>query len=63
MALAAILLLPFLNTPFTIDDPIYLSEARQVLEHPLQPQAFDIVWSNDLKQHASRILPGGCINL
>jgi hypothetical protein len=27
MALAAAILLPFLNTPFTIDDPLYLQEA------------------------------------
>jgi hypothetical protein len=59
MLIAAILLLPFLNTPFTIDDPIYLNEARHVLADPLHPQAFDIVWSADFRLRASQILPGG----
>jgi hypothetical protein len=61
MALAAMLLLPFLNTPFTIDDPLYLNEARQVLTDPLHPQAFNVVWSTDLNLRASQILPGGIL--
>ncbi len=61
MALAALLLLPFLNTPFTIDDPIYLREAGQILADPLHPQAFNIVWSTDLSLRASQILPGGIL--
>jgi hypothetical protein len=61
MAVAALLLLPFLNTPFTIDDPIYLHEAGQVLTDPLHPQAFNIVWSTDLSLRASQILPGGIL--
>ena len=61
MALAALLLLPFLNTPFTIDDPLYLREAGQVLTDPLHPQAFNIVWSTDLSLRASQILPGGIL--
>lgn len=59
MALAAALLLPFLNTPFTIDDPIYLREAQHLLSDPLRPQAFNMVWSTDLNLRASQILPGG----
>jgi hypothetical protein len=59
MVLAALLLLPFLNTPFTIDDPIYLREAQHALVDPLHPQAFDLVWSTDLNLRASEILPGG----
>jgi len=59
MVLAALLLLPFLNTPFTIDDPIYLREAQHVLADPLHPQAFNMVWSTDLDLRASQILPGG----
>ena len=61
MLLAALLLLPFLNTPFTIDDPLYLREAGQILTDPLHPQAFDIVWSTDLNLRASQILPGGIL--
>lgn len=59
MLLAALLLLPFLNTPFTIDDPLYLREARHVLTDPLHPQAFNVVWSTDFNLRASQILPGG----
>jgi hypothetical protein len=59
MVLAAVLLVPFLNTPFTIDDPIYLREAQHALEDPLHPQAFDMVWSLDLNRRVSQILPGG----
>jgi hypothetical protein len=59
MVLAAVLVAPFLNTPFTIDDPIYLREAQQVLTDPLHPQAFTMVWSSDLNLRASQILPGG----
>ncbi len=49
---------PFLHAPFTIDDPIYLREAQHVLEDPLHPQAFNMVWSTDLNLRASKILPG-----
>lgn len=59
MALAALVLLPFLNTPFTIDDPLYLREAQHVLVDPLHPQAFSMVWSLNLNLRASQILPGG----
>ena len=53
MCVAVLLLLPFLNTPFTIDDPIYLREAQHVLTDPLHPQAFNIVWSTDFNLRAS----------
>jgi len=59
MALAALLLLPFLHSPFTIDDPVYLYEAQHVLQDPLHPQSFDLVWSLGLHLRASQILPGG----
>jgi hypothetical protein len=59
MILATLLLAPFLNTPFTIDDPLYLREAQQTLIEPLHPQAFSIIWSTDLRLRASQILPGG----
>jgi hypothetical protein len=59
MLLAAVLLAPFLNTPFTVDDPIYLREAQHVLVDPIHPQAFRMVWSSDLNLRASQILPGG----
>jgi hypothetical protein len=59
MLLAVLILVPFLGTPFTIDDPIYLREAQHALVDPLHPQAFLMVWSTDLNLRASQILPGG----
>ncbi len=59
MILAALLLAPFLNNPFTIDDPLYMREAQHTLIDPLHPQAFNMVWSLDLNLRASTILPGG----
>ena len=34
---ASLLLLPFLNKPFTIDDPLFLRAARHALVDPLHP--------------------------
>lgn len=43
--LATICLVPFLNKPFTIDDPHFLAMARQILRSPLHPMDFDICWN------------------
>ncbi|HYW45518.1 MAG TPA: glycosyltransferase family 39 protein [Bryobacteraceae bacterium] len=59
IAVAALALLPFLNTPFTIDDPLFLQEARHAIQDPLHPQAFDVVWSAGLQMRASNLLAGG----
>lgn len=59
MALAAALLLPFLNTPFTVDDPLFLRQAQHALVDPLHPQEFHIVWNFEINRPASQILPGG----
>jgi hypothetical protein len=59
MALAAALLLPFLNTPFTIDDPMFLREAQQALTDPFHPQSATIVWDNEVSGPVSQITPGG----
>jgi hypothetical protein len=45
LLLATICLLPFLNKPFLIDDPWYLTMARQIIEHPSHPMDFDICWN------------------
>jgi hypothetical protein len=49
LALASVLLelfclLPFLNKAYTIDDPWFLLEARQILKTPLQPMSFEVCW-------------------
>jgi len=37
-------LLPFLNKAYTIDDPWFLLEAKQIVKTPLQPMAFSVCW-------------------
>jgi 4-amino-4-deoxy-L-arabinose transferase-like glycosyltransferase len=61
MLIASFILLPFLNTAYTIDDPIYLREAQNVLTDPLHPQAFSMIWNFDTMLRASEILPGGVV--
>ena len=56
---AVALLLPWLEKPFGIDDPVFLLEAEQVLRTPLSPTAFDIDWNDGGIERASRFLPGG----
>ena len=59
LALAAVVLLPFLQKAYTIDDPVFLREAQNVLVHPLHPSAFEMVWSSERHLRASEFLPGG----
>jgi len=42
--LALVCLVPYLNKAYTIDDPWFLLEARQILKTPLQPMSFGICW-------------------
>ena len=42
--LAICCLSPFLREPFTIDDPYFMTEARQVLRTPLTPAAASLCW-------------------
>ncbi len=44
LLLATVCLLPFLNKPFLIDDPHFLTMARQILQHPTHPMDFDECW-------------------
>jgi 4-amino-4-deoxy-L-arabinose transferase and related glycosyltransferases of PMT family len=46
--IAILLLAPFLNKAFTIDDPTFLLEARQILKTPLQPWSFPICYGDNL---------------
>jgi 4-amino-4-deoxy-L-arabinose transferase-like glycosyltransferase len=59
LALAAVVLLPFLGKAYTIDDPVFLHEARALLSDPLHPAAFELVWSSERRLRASEFLPGG----
>lgn len=37
-------LVPFLNKPFNIDDPLFIWAARQIHAHPANPYGFEINW-------------------
>ena len=56
---ASLLLLPFLNKPFTIDDPLFLREARHALVDPLHPADFVQVWNAGDRMKLSQYLLGG----
>jgi hypothetical protein len=45
LLVATACLLPFLNKPFVIDDPHFLTMAGQILKSPLRPMNFDICWN------------------
>jgi hypothetical protein len=45
LILATLCLLPYLNKAFLIDDPEYLTMARQIVKHPMHPMDFDICWN------------------
>jgi hypothetical protein len=59
LILAAVVLLPFVQKAYTIDDPVFLREAQNVLNDPLHPSAFEMVWASDRHLRASEFLPGG----
>lgn len=40
-----LLLLPFLNKPAHIDDPLYIWTAQHVVDHPLDPYGFEANWA------------------
>ncbi len=45
-ALVVLPLLPFLGKAFSIDAPVFLAMARQILEAPADPYGFDMVWDS-----------------
>jgi 4-amino-4-deoxy-L-arabinose transferase-like glycosyltransferase len=45
LVLAAAVLVPFLDKAHTIDDPLFLYQARQLTADPWHPTAFTVTWS------------------
>jgi hypothetical protein len=45
LLLATVCLLPYLNKPFNIDDPWFLTMAQQIVKHPAHPMDFRICWN------------------
>jgi hypothetical protein len=58
---AGLLLLPFLNKPFTIDDPLFMREAAHALVDPLHPADFEQVWNAGDRRTLSQFLLGGTL--
>jgi 4-amino-4-deoxy-L-arabinose transferase-like glycosyltransferase len=44
VALTLLPLLPFLSAAVSIDAPVFLAVARQIVAHPLDPFGFDMIW-------------------
>ncbi len=58
IVLAMIVLAPFLNKAFTIDDTVFLFEAKHSLTDPLHPTAFEMNWDR-VPERVSQIVPTG----
>ncbi|MGD1075476.1 MAG: hypothetical protein ABR903_05290 [Thermodesulfovibrionales bacterium] len=58
IVIAFVALSPFLNKAFTIDDPLFLFQAKHLLSDPFHPTAFEVVWSV-VPERMSKIMPSG----
>jgi len=58
LLLASIVLVPFLGKPFTMDDTVFLFEARHAIGDPLHPTAFDMPWNGSVGR-VSTMVPTG----
>jgi len=53
--ITALCLLPFLNKPFNIDDPLFLWTAQQIQTHPTDFYGFDVNWYGTVRPAAQII--------
>jgi len=59
LLLATVCLVPFLNKPFNIDDPHFLTMAQEIVKDPLHPKDFDILWNTyETRMKAYLLTPG-----
>jgi hypothetical protein len=61
LLLAWCILLPFLNKPFTIDDPLFLRAAEHAWQDPLHPLDFEQVWNTGERLRLAEFLTGGAL--
>ena len=45
-----LMLVPYINKPFHVDDPFYLKMASQIAREPLRPYSFSINWSGETRE-------------
>jgi hypothetical protein len=58
LVLGAVLLVPFRDKAFTIDDTLFLRQAEHALSDPLHPTAFEMVWFEKVERLSS-LMPSG----
>ncbi len=58
LLLSALVLVPFFGKAFTIDDTVFLFEARHALMDPLHPTAFEMTWEHS-PERVSHLVPTG----
>jgi hypothetical protein len=58
LLLSLLVVAPFLGKAFTIDDTVFMAEARHALVDPLHPLSFDMVWQ-EVPERVSKIVPTG----
>jgi hypothetical protein len=61
IVLASFLLLPFLDRPFAIDDPLFIRAAEHTLVDPLRPGNFEQVWNAGDRRMLSQYWLGGTL--
>jgi hypothetical protein len=61
IVLASLLLLPFLDRPFTIDDPLFIRAAEHTLVDPAHPGNFEQVWNAGDRRLLSQYWLGGTL--
>lgn len=58
IACAALLLLPILSRPFTLDDTLFLRQSEHLLVDPWHATAFEYAWFDSLDR-VSKLMPSG----
>jgi hypothetical protein len=59
--LASLLVLPFLDKPFTIDEPLYLRHAQHALTDPLHPSDFELIWNTGDRLQLKQLMIGSAL--
>ncbi len=60
--LTLLCLLPFLNRAFHLDDTLFVFAGKQIVQHPLDPYGFQLVWNTRLERMSdvTKNPPLGC---
>jgi len=61
IVVVVVLLAPFLRRAFSIDDPLFVWMAEQILKHPLDPYGFNVNWGY-VQEPMSKVLQNPPLN-